>query len=97
MSNNDKDVKQYHNYEDRKVEKYDDVVKGWHQYTKEMREKTSEDRIMRWSYNNGMYKYFDNPGKVITDNNPYINLVDIEEFDQFILNQPFSLKKWSFL
>jgi len=89
VGNNEKEIKQYHNYEGRKVEMYDDVVKGWHKYVQSMREKTSGDRIMRWSYANGMYKYFDNPGKVITDNNPYINIVDIDELDQFILNQPF--------
>lgn len=88
MSHNQK-VKEYHNYQDQKGEKYDDIVDHWRKYVKDMKEKTDDTRIRRWSYKNGMFKYFNNPGKSITDNNPYINLVDIEEFDQFIENQPF--------
>lgn len=84
----DKTVKEYHNYKSEEIEKYDDVVKNWRSYVKDMKEKTDDTRIMRWSYTNGMYKYFNNPGKSITDNNPYINLVDIKEFEDFVLNEP---------
>jgi len=83
------DVKVYHNYEDEKKESYQSVVEKWKKVKKEMKEGTSDNRIMRWSYSNGMFKYFNNPGKVITDNNPYINIVDVEEFDLSIKNHPF--------
>ncbi len=54
-----------------------------------MKDSTSEERQMRWSYSNGMFKYFDNLGKPITDHNPYVNIVDLEEFELSILNHPF--------
>lgn len=83
------DVKSYHNYETNKKETYAEVVKTWHAQKQEMLAKTGVDPIQRWSYTNGMFKYFDNPGKQITDQNPYINIVDVEEFDLSIKNQPF--------
>ncbi|MCH4888164.1 hypothetical protein EZV73_11305 [Acidaminobacter sp. JC074] len=86
MSN---DVKVYHQYEDDKKESYQSVVDGWNKSKKEMLESTENNRIQRWSYSNGMFKYFNNPGKVITDRNPYINIVDTEEFDLSIKNHPF--------
>lgn len=85
MSN---DVKAYHQYDDEKKESYDSVVKGWQKTKKDMLDETDDTRVMRWSYSNGMFRYFNNPGKTITDNNPYINIVDVEEFDLSIKNHP---------
>lgn len=82
------EVKEYHNYETDKKEKYEDIVKKWQDIKKEMYQATDDTRIQRWSYSNGMFKYFNNPGKLITDNNPYINIVDLEEFDLSIKNHP---------
>lgn len=82
------DTKEYHNYSDKR-EKYEDVVKQWNSIKREMKDSTGEDRIRRWSYSNGMFKYFDNPGKAITDSNPYVNIVDLEEFDLSVQNQPY--------
>lgn len=83
------DVKEYHNYDAEKKETYEQVVKTWTQMKADMFEATGPERVMRWSYTNGMFKYFDNPGKVITDGNPYINIVDVDEFDLSIKNHPF--------
>lgn len=83
-----KDVKEYNNFSTEK-EHYVDIVKQWKNVKKEMMAKTSDERVMRWSYTNGMFKYFDNPGKQITDSNPYINIIDLEEFDLSIMNQPY--------
>ncbi len=85
MSN---DVKAYHQYETPVKETYDAVVKKWRETTREMLADTDETRIQRWSYSNGMYRYFNNPGKAITDDNPYINMIDLEEFEAFVKNQP---------
>lgn len=82
-------VKSYHEYDKEEKATYAEVVKGWQQVKSRMLKETSENRIQRWSYSNGMFKYFDNPGKEITDNNPYINIVDVEEFDLSIKNHPF--------
>lgn len=82
------DTKQYHNYTTEK-ESYEDVVKQWREIKREMREATGDDRQMRWSYSNGMFRYFENKGKAITDSNPYINIVDLEEFDLSITNHPY--------
>ncbi|WP_141228319.1 hypothetical protein [Anaeromicrobium sediminis] len=68
--------------------KYDDLVKAWKSEKKQMIEQTSEDRIYRWNPD-CMYKIYENTGKVITDNNPYVNLADIEEFDLVIENEPY--------
>lgn len=83
------DVKSYHEYDTEEKESYSDVVKKWQSTKSEMLRTTDDNRIMRWSYSNGMFKYFNNPGKQITDNNPYINIVDVEEFDLSIKNHPF--------
>lgn len=83
------DVKEYHNYNDEKKESYTEVVKRWNEEKIRMFNETEDDRIMRWSYSNGMFKYFNNPGKSVTDNNPYINIVDVDEFDLSIKNHPF--------
>ncbi len=83
------DVKVYHQYSDDKKETYESVVSGWRQQKKRMFDATDSSRIMRWSYSNGMFKYFNNPGKTITDNNPYINIVDVDEFDLCIKNHPY--------
>lgn len=82
-------TKEYHNYEAEKKESYDDVIKEWAQRKKDMYNNTNETREMRWSYSNGMFKYFNNHGREITDNNPYINIVDVDEFNLCIQNQPF--------
>ncbi len=84
-----KDIKEYHNYADAEKETYSSVVSAWKSKKKEMYDGTDETRIMRWSYSNGMFRYFNNPGKVITDNNPYINIVDVNEFDLSIKNHPY--------
>ncbi|WFD11949.1 hypothetical protein [Tepidibacter hydrothermalis] len=73
-----------------KMIKYDDLVKEWKDEKKQMIERTSEDRIYRWNPD-GMYNILENTGKVITDNNPYVNLVDIEEFDLVIENEPYTV------
>ena len=86
---NDNGNKDYHNYDtDENQEKYVDIVKKWHGIVKDNYNNTNETRIRRWSYSNGMFKYFNNPGQIITDNNPYINIVDNEEFNLFIQNEP---------
>lgn len=70
--------------------KYSEVVKKWHQQKKEMLAKADETSIYRWDTDNLLYKLTkSNKGKVITDNNPYVNLVDIEEFDLSIENEPY--------
>jgi len=84
-----KDVKSYHDYDTEKKESYQDVVKKWQATKASMYEATDQSRQMRWSYSNGMFKYFNNPGKTITDSNPYINIVDVDEFDLSIKNHPF--------
>jgi len=71
-----------------KMPKYDDLVNDWNDEKKQKIEETSEDRIYRWDPN-GIYKIYENTGKVITDTNPYVNLVDIEEFDLVIENEPY--------
>ena len=68
--------------------KYDDLAKSWNHEKKQMIKETSEDRIYRWDPE-GIYKIYENTGKSITDNNPYVNLVDIEEFDLVIENEPY--------
>lgn len=83
------DVKEYHNYDTNKKESYESVVKAWQKTKREMLQATDDTRIQRWSYSNGMFKYFNNPGKRITDENPYINIVDVEEFDLSIKNHPY--------
>ncbi len=83
-----KSTKSYHQYSEEK-DHYLDIVKQWSQIKKDMKDSTSEERQMRWSYSNGMFKYFDNLGKPITDHNPYVNIVDLEEFELSILNHPF--------
>ena len=85
--NESKTTKAYHLYSEEK-ETYGDIVKQWRKMKKGMKDSTGEDREMRWSYSNGMFRYFDNAGKEITDNNPYVNIVDLEEFDLSILNHP---------
>jgi hypothetical protein len=85
--NESKTTKAYHLYSEEK-ETYGDIVKQWRKMKKDMKDSTGEDREMRWSYSNGMFRYFDNAGKEITDNNPYVNIVDLEEFDLSILNHP---------
>lgn len=88
MSNNNS-VKEYHNYkESEKKEHYTDIVKKWTSIVDNMYDNTNETRIRRWSYTNGMFKYFNNPGRIISDNNPYLNIVDENEFDLFIQNEP---------
>lgn len=81
------DVKVYHQYDETK-ETYASVVEKWRKDKQEMLKQTDSTRIQRWSYSNGMFKYFNNPGKSITDNNPYINIIDVEEFDLSIKNHP---------
>lgn len=83
-----KDIKSYHDYTQEKKETYSQVVKDWKKQCNNMIESTDSTRIQRWSYSNGMFKYFNNPGKEITDSNPYLNFVDLEEFNLFIKNQP---------
>lgn len=83
------DVKSYHEYAAPEKETYADVVAKWRGNVERMLEATDEKlRIQRWSYSNGMYKLFDNPGKAITDANPYIHFVDLDEFERFVKNQP---------
>jgi len=83
------DVKSYHNYDTEKKETYESVVKQWREEKSRMRSMTDSTKVMRWSYTNGMFKYFNNPGKSITDQNPYINIVDVDEFDLSIKNHPY--------
>ncbi len=87
-----KDVKVFHNYADEKKESFSEVVAEWRQRAKKMHDETNDEtRIQRWSYSNGLYKYFDNPGKEITDSNPYLMFVDLDEYDRFVKNQPIPL------
>ncbi len=86
------DVKVFHNYADEKKESFASVVSNWRSYAKEMYDNThDETRIQRWSYSSGLYKYFDNYGKKITDENPYLRVVDLHEFDTYIKNLPIPL------
>ena len=84
-----KNVKSYHNYDTNQKENYETIVKRWSDKKQEMLKQTNSNRIMRWSYSNGMFKYYNNPGKEITDQNPYINIVNVDEFDLSIKNHPF--------
>lgn len=84
-----KDVKTYHHYDADQKENYRTIVKKWSDKKQEMLKQTDSTRIMRWSYSNGMFKYYNNPGKEITDQNPYINIIDVDEFDLSIKNHPF--------
>lgn len=84
-----KDLKEYHNYTHQEKESYTSVVKKWQAEKNQMLKDTDDTRDMRWSFTNGMFKYKNNPGKAITDTNPYINIVDLEEFNLSIKNHPF--------
>lgn len=83
------DVKVYHQYDTEKKETYESVVKNWQEEKSRMKEMTDSSRVMRWSYTNGMFKYKNNHGKQITDQNPYINIVDVDEFDLSVKNHPY--------
>ncbi len=56
----------------------------WLEYKQKMLEESDETSIYRWD-TKGKFKIYyltrPNAGKQITDNNPYVNFVDIEEFD----------------
>lgn len=82
------DIKSYHEYSEKEEQSYKTVVHEWKEYVKNMINNTNETRIQKWSYSNGMYKYFNNLGEIITDTNPYINFIDLEEFNLLIKNQP---------
>lgn len=70
--------------------KYVDVVNKWYQRKKEMLGQADETSIVRWDTDELLYRVTrPNVGKAITDNNPYVNLVDIEEFDLSIENDPY--------
>lgn len=84
-----KDVKAYHDYKEGKKETYFDVVNKWKEYVSEMYKNTKDDvRIQRWSYSNGMFKYLNNYGGAISDNNPYLNFIDLDEFNLLVKNLP---------
>lgn len=83
-----KNIKIYHNYQDTKKETYSQVVNKWKKYADFMKNNTNSTRIQKWSFSNGMYKYFNNPGEKITDSNPYLNYIDLDEFNLLIKNQP---------
>lgn len=92
MGQNPEGIKEFHQYQKKKESdeptSYQDIVRTWHKRAQEMRVATDETRIMRWSYSNGMYRYFNNPGEAITDANPYMNIIDLEEFNLSFTNHP---------
>ncbi len=54
----------------------------WLDYKKKMLEQADDTSIYRWDMASGIYYLTPpNEGKSITDNNPYVNIVDLEEFD----------------
>ncbi len=59
-------------------------VAEWLEHKQKMLSEADETSIYRWD-TKGKYKIYyltrPNAGKQITDNNPYVNFVDIEEFD----------------
>lgn len=62
---------------------YETEVAKWLVYKQHMLEQADETSIYRWD--NEVSKIYKlsapNAGKTITDSNPYVNLIDIEEFD----------------
>ena len=62
---------------------YETEVAKWLVYKQHMLEQADETSIYRWdSEVSRIYRLSPpNAGKAITDSNPYVNLVDIEEFD----------------
>jgi len=70
--------------------KYADLVKEWLDEKTDMISTTSENRILKWDAS-GIYKIQENHGKSITDENPYINMVDTDAFDLVIENEPYPI------
>ena len=62
---------------------YETEQAKWLVYKQHMLEQADDTSIYRWDNDvSKLYKLSPpNAGKAITDNNPYVNLVDIEEFD----------------
>jgi len=72
----------------KKMPLYSEIVKKWHKDKEDMRSSVSENPIRRIT-DDKAYTIFANKGKQITDNNPYVNLVSVEEFDLIIENEPY--------
>jgi len=70
--------------------KYSDLVDEWLEEKKRGFSETSNNRILKWDPT-GIYKIQENSGKSITDNNPYLNLINVEAFDLVIENEPFPI------
>ena len=57
-------------------------VRKWLGFKKEMLEQADDTSLHRWHMPTGLYYLTPpNAGKAITDANPYVNIVDLEEFD----------------
>ncbi len=70
--------------------KYSDSVKSWQEKKKKMVEEAHETSITRWAADTSLWKFSpQNHGKEITDNNPYVNIVDIGEFDKMSTLYPY--------
>ncbi len=61
---------------------YSRSVETWLEHKKKMLQQADETSIHRWDMQSGIYSLSPpNKGKAITDGNPYVNIVDLEEFD----------------
>lgn len=71
------------------MKKYDELAKEWKERRKNMLS-DKENPICNWDDTDILF-FRENQGKKITDDNPYVNILDVEEFELLLENEPFPL------
>jgi len=75
---------------DIKFPRYSDSLNEWKVQKNKMMKDADETSIMRWGDTGKVWEYSPkNRGKEITDNNPYLNIVDQKEYDDMASMYPY--------